>query len=258
MKILVQSDDFGFTKGVIAGMADAFENGIITSTGLFANMPCCDEAIEVMKRYPNICFGIDINVTSGPSVADKELLPTLINPATNQFFQTSERQKDPRWMKEDIFKPYDEVYIEACAQVEKFIKKLGKKPEYLTSHSTSGSKTYLKAIRDVARKYDIPFSKDIYEKYGFKLLFDFTEGDPYSYENQIKDEVSRMLNLLEQNKNEEYVVLPSHCGFVDSDLMKYSRCNIDRIFDHEMLTSEKIKKWIRDNNAQLISYRDLV
>ena len=32
MKILVQSDDYGFTKGVVAGMCDAFENGLITAT----------------------------------------------------------------------------------------------------------------------------------------------------------------------------------------------------------------------------------
>ena len=76
MKVLVQSDDYGFTRGVVAGMCDAFARGIITSTGLFANMPIAEYAVEQVKKYPHICLGIDINVSSGPSVADPKLLPT--------------------------------------------------------------------------------------------------------------------------------------------------------------------------------------
>lgn len=39
MKLLVQSDDFGFTKGITDGICDALQNGIVTCTGLFVNMP---------------------------------------------------------------------------------------------------------------------------------------------------------------------------------------------------------------------------
>ena len=120
MKILVQSDDFGFTKAVVDGMVDRFENGIITSTGLFANMPTRDYAVSKMRQFPNICFDIDINVVSGPSCADSKLLPTLCNQRTGYFIKTSERLKDSEWGKKE-FKPYDEVYIEECAQIEKFI-----------------------------------------------------------------------------------------------------------------------------------------
>ena len=52
-------------------------------------------------------------------------------------------------------------------------------------------------------------------------------------------------------------MLPSHCGFVDAELMKMSRCNIDRAYDHEYLTSPLIKEWIKNNDAELISFRDL-
>ena len=258
MKILVQSDDYGFTRGVIAGMCDAFERGIITSTGIFMNMPICEEAIEKIKHYPHICLGIDINVTSGPCVSPAEKLPTLVNQTTGEFIQTSERIHDPRW-GQDVFKPYDEVYVEACAQIEKYMDLIGHKPEYLQSHSTSGSKIYLKAIRDAAHRYAIPFSYEVKAQYGIKDLMPplVKPGDPWSIENQIVDRTAQMLELLEQNKDQEYVCLGSHCGFVDSDLMKLSRCNIQRAYDHEYLTSQRIKNWIVNHNAVLISYRDL-
>ena len=258
MKILVQSDDYGFTRGIIAGMCDAFERGIITSTGIFINMPICDEAIEKINKYPHICLGIDINVTSGPCVSSPVRLPTLVNQDTGMFIRTSERIHDPRW-GQDVFKPYDEVFTEACAQIEKFIELVGRKPAYLQSHSTSGSKIYLSAIRDAAHQYEVPFSYEVKAAYGIKDLIPpvLNEGDPWSVENQMVDRTSQMLELLEQNKDAEYVCLGSHCGFVDAEIMHLSRCNIQRAYDHEYLTSERIKKWISDHNAILISYHDL-
>lgn len=257
MKILVQSDDYGFTKGVVAGMCDAFENGIITSTGLFANMPIAPYAVERIKAYPHICLGIDINVTSGPCLADPALLPTLADQTTGWFVPSSVRAKDPRWGKEDVFKPYEEVVIEARAQVERYIQLVGHKPEYLQTHSCSGSQNYLNAIRDVAHEYGIPFAREVYEAYNIFTLMEHPQGDPWSFENQMVDKEAQMLRLLEENRDREYVCLPSHCGFVDHDLMTLTRCHISRAYDHAYLVSPKIKEWIKAHNAQLISYRDL-
>lgn len=258
MKALVQSDDYGFTKAVIEGACDAMKNGIITSTGIFINMPICDYAIERIKEFPAVCLGIDINVSSGPSVSNPKDLKTLVNQKTGLFIQTSELIKDPRWKENvDFFKPYDEVYVEACAQVEKFIKLVGKKPEYLQSHSCSNSKSYLSAIKDAADKYGIKFSRDIYKKYNIKALMKMHTGDPFSFENQMVDKTTEMIELLNENINEEYVCLPSHCGFVDKDLMDLSRCNISRAYDHAYLISSQVKQWLEDHNVTLISYRDL-
>lgn len=256
MKILVQSDDYGFTRGVIAGMCDAFERGIITSTGLFVNMPICEEAVRRIQAYPHICLGIDINVTSGPCVSDPASLPTLVDPDTGQFIQTSQRMQDTRW-GQDVFKPYDECYREACAQIQKFLSVTGRLPEYLQSHSTSGSRQYLAAIRDAAHQYSIPFTYEVWKKYSICNLMPPCEGDPYSYENQTADRVAMMLDQLNANQQAEIVCLPSHCGFVDAELMAMTRCNLARAYDHAYLTSPEIKAWIDDHHAQLISYRDL-
>ena len=83
------------------------------------------------------------------------------------------------------------------------------------------------------------------------------EGDPYSYENQTIDRVEVMLQQLEAHQQDEIVCLPSHCGFVDAELMALSQRNLARAYDHAYLTSPKIKAWIHDHHAQLISYRDL-
>ena len=70
MKLLVQGDDFGFTRAVTFGIVDAIELGILRNTGLFTNMPSAKLAASFMPKFPQACFGIDFNIVSGPSVAD--------------------------------------------------------------------------------------------------------------------------------------------------------------------------------------------
>ena len=80
MKLLVQGDDFGFTKGVIYGIVDAIDNGILRNTGLFANSPYARLAASFMdERRDKVCFGIDFNLVSGPSLLKKEDIPHLID-----------------------------------------------------------------------------------------------------------------------------------------------------------------------------------
>lgn len=80
MKILVQSDDYGFTRGVVAGMCDAFARGIITSTGLFANMPICEEAVRKAQAFPQLCLGIDINLRP---LRQRSLVPADLSRSSN-------------------------------------------------------------------------------------------------------------------------------------------------------------------------------
>lgn len=57
MKLIIQSDDLGITEAVSCGIARAAREGAITCTGLFSNMPAAPFAVELMKPYPQICWG---------------------------------------------------------------------------------------------------------------------------------------------------------------------------------------------------------
>lgn len=278
MKILVQSDDYGLTKGIVDACCDAFENGILRNTGIFMNMPSTEYAVSKMKYYPNVCFGIDINVSTGPCVADKNLLPNLVNQETGEFIQVSERIKDPEFSKK-CYRPYEEVLIEARAQIDKFIKLVGHKPEYIQTHSSSGEYDYFRALEDVSKEYGIKYKVDVCKKYGFVIAQEFAISEKYKHElekysnpkeaqqkidmftveNQMLDEIDPTIRGLEKLLNEkvELVYLGSHCGWVSADLFRYSRSNINRAFDHEFLTSSKIMDWIKANNIELITYRNL-
>ena len=63
MKVIMNADDFGFSKGVNLGILEAFQRGVVSSTSLMVNMPGFDHAVELMKQYPELNVGIHL-VTS--------------------------------------------------------------------------------------------------------------------------------------------------------------------------------------------------
>ena len=123
MKLLVQGDDFGFTRAVTDGIVDSIDFGILRNTGLFANMPSAEYAVSFMKDRPHVCFGIDFNIVSGPSCADPKLIPHLVDEEGN-FIRSSVRVKDEHYKTEEgrreMF-PAEECWIEIKAQYNRFV-----------------------------------------------------------------------------------------------------------------------------------------
>lgn len=161
MKLLVQGDDYGFTKGVTYGIIEAIDNGILTCTGMFTNMEIAPWAAQFIKERPDFCFGIDFNLVAGPSCAPAEKIPHLVD-EKGRLIRSNIRIHDPRWQSEEgraeLF-PYDEVYTEIKAQYDRFIELTGRKPGYLNGHSIV-AETMLKAMRKVAEDEDLPFAFD--------------------------------------------------------------------------------------------------
>lgn len=256
MKLLVQVDDFGLTPGVTDGVIYAVREGLCRATGIFINQPWAEYALERIAQYPECSLGIDINVVCGPCVADPAKLPALTDQKTGYFIPSRIRAQDPEWGKKDFY-PEEEVFIEGCAQVEKFMRLTGKKPEYIQNHAVRYTKGYRPALRRLCEKYGVPYMDDIKEKYNIVALSNPGNKDNYAFECQMRDMTAEMLDLLEKNKNLEYAFIPSHCGFLDRQLFEYSRYTYNRFQDLAMVVSPELRKWCQDNQVEIISIRDL-
>ena len=53
MKLLIQSDDYGMTRGISSGVIYGIEHGLIKNTGMFTNMPFIEEYVEWIKPFLN-------------------------------------------------------------------------------------------------------------------------------------------------------------------------------------------------------------
>lgn len=263
MKLLVQADDYGFTRAVTYGIVDCIDLGIVRNTGLFANMPSAEFAASFMKDRPHVCFGIDFNYVSGPCCADANLIPALVDENGN-FIRSSLRVRDERYQSEKGRRemlPYDQMLIELRAQYDRFIELTGMKPGYLHMHSLP-TETYLEAIREISKETGVIFSQDAIDKYDIASWLKDAKGSmskTFDPSEQLKydpwDNVNRNKDYL---LSHEYAMIGGHCGYVDSELMKLSSLSLERFKDAEMMMSDELKKWILDNNIELITYRDLV
>jgi len=56
----------------------------------------------------------------------------------------------------------------------------------------------------------------------------------------------------------EYAAIGGHPGYIDAELLGLTTLSLERCKDLEMLTSDEIKNWVKDNNIEFITYYDLV
>ena len=49
-KIIINADDFGLNSSVNKAIVESFNNGLINSTTLMANMPGFEEAVEMAHK----------------------------------------------------------------------------------------------------------------------------------------------------------------------------------------------------------------
>lgn len=66
--LIVNADDFGYAKGVNAGIIAAHEQGIVSSTSLMVDMPMASEAAALAKTHPGLGVGLHFTVTNDGGV----------------------------------------------------------------------------------------------------------------------------------------------------------------------------------------------
>ncbi|MEY8292684.1 ChbG/HpnK family deacetylase [Carnobacteriaceae bacterium 52-44] len=265
MDLLFQSDDFGITEAVTLGIIKGIEEGIIRNTGLFVNMESSKFAASFISKYPDCCFGLDINLVAGKPLSDPKDIPSLVD-GNGRFISSIERFKKETKNKqngitiefeEEPFH-YEDVLVEMEAQILKFIDLVGKKPEYIHPHSVVTPST-IKAFRKLSKKYNLKFSMDFLTENNFYMLpLDWNIKPIFKVEEQLKTDVTEnTLKVLEGGLKHKKSVLICHAGYVDANLLDVSSYSLIRVRDLEMATSKELLKYIKENDINLITYRDI-
>jgi chitin disaccharide deacetylase len=76
--LVVNADAFGLSPGVSRGVARAFDDGIVTSASLLANMPGFEAAVAVARARPGLGVGLHLNLTDGSPVLPLDRVPSLV------------------------------------------------------------------------------------------------------------------------------------------------------------------------------------
>jgi len=107
--LIVNADDFGRNEAVNRGVAESFQNGIVTSTSLVATGPAFEQAVALAKALPGLGVGIHLAVTEYIPMLPPAKIPRLVD-SDGRFYARRRQFKrmavDPR-IRADLLREWD-------------------------------------------------------------------------------------------------------------------------------------------------------
>ncbi|MCL2740321.1 MAG: ChbG/HpnK family deacetylase [Oscillospiraceae bacterium] len=253
MKVIINADDFGFSKSVNEGIMYAFEKGLISSTTMMMNQPGTDEACELWKANPQISVGLHINLTAGKALTENFGLTDN----NGEFYNHRIINKNK------VLLIYGELYNEIEAQLLELMR-FGTVDHIDAHHFINHyNEDISKAMHGIALKYGIPIRnyRLIQDKYSHfrlpkiackkslmmpqKTVLDF-------YNKKAKTETIK--NIIEGNKDLETLEIMCHVGFIDEET-KSRTSYLTR--ETEIRELEKLKKQGFYDTFELVTFKDL-
>jgi predicted glycoside hydrolase/deacetylase ChbG (UPF0249 family) len=230
------------------------ESGIPVSVSVMFPTPWYQEAVEMLKRHPDVAVGVHLTLNSewksyrwGP-VSGRSAVPTLVD-ADGYFFPTSDalHRNNP-----DL----RQVELELRAQIERAVHS-GLKIDYVDYHMGTVSRypEFREIAEHLAREYGLGMS-------GY--FGELRENPQYTAAPPSKGD---SLVALIQRLRVPFNLLVTHVGIDDAELGALVDMNINgglpamskhRQGELDALTSGRFRDTARARNVKLITYRQLI
>ena len=157
-RLIVNADDFGYTRGVNRAILEACRNGVVTSTSLLSNGAAFEDAVEIARAETRLDVGCHLNFVEGKPVSPPERIPHLVE-ADGRFLKAW--QLAPRLLCGAV--PESEIEREASAQIEKLLQ-AGLRPSHVDTHKhTHVHPAVARAVARAARRFDIRWIRRPFE-----------------------------------------------------------------------------------------------
>lgn len=249
MKVIMNADDFGFSKGVNHGILEAFLDGVVSSTSLMVNMPGFEHAIELMKQYPDV-LNVGIHLVTSVQYSIVKGLKTVTD-NHGHFYHDHDKIKNC-----DL----EELKQEYEAQLQKFLA-TGFTPTHIDFHWCYYP-VQLEAAMYLSKKYNIPVRaenkeiEELFDQHGIIHNFNMQHG---FYQLDASQTPELLISLLQNclNEGEESYSFELHPAYVDQVVLDLSSYNVQRAKEFAVLTHPDIIQFFKDNNIERISFKDL-
>ena len=284
-RLIVNADDFGFTRGVNAGIVGAFKSGIVTSTTIMANGEAFEDAVSLARANPELGVGCHLALVGGLPVVSPSEIPSLVDgdgalpvTLTKLVIKIARGQV-----------PTEEIAREFRAQVQRVLNS-GIQITHLDSHKHSATHPrVMGALVRVATEFGIkcvrnPFESvfagrlDLRPKWAYLKQFALSaaiapaaiEFTRIAREHGLKTPdrflgvkltglldtaaIRRIMESLREGTTE----LMCHPGINDDDLAKaHTRLRQERERELESLGDTGLRGFAQELGIELISYREL-
>jgi predicted glycoside hydrolase/deacetylase ChbG (UPF0249 family) len=87
-RLIVNADDFGFTRGINRAIGELAQAGGVTSTTLMANAAEAPDAIAIKKTIHRLGVGCHLVLVDGTPISEPASVASLLEPGTNRLYGT--------------------------------------------------------------------------------------------------------------------------------------------------------------------------
>lgn len=225
--LVVNADDFGYSKGINKGIIKAHKEGIVTSTSLMVNGQAAEEA-KVLKKYPKLSVGLHFDISGEGIKAD--VVNNILVPLSDSGVVEKEFNK----------------------QVDQFKRMVGRFPDHLDSHKHSHMHAKVRPIfQKYSKEHNVPVRA--YGDVNFiEDYFGWNKLRQRDFKRVNVESLIKILDNLQHGLNE----LMCHPGIVDDSLKKISKYTLEREEELKTLTDEKIIKYIKDSGIRLVNWTE--
>jgi predicted glycoside hydrolase/deacetylase ChbG (UPF0249 family) len=150
-RLIISADDFGYCDGVVQGIIELHQGGLITSTSCMTNMPAWPQAAAHLREHPELGAGVHLVINEGQPVLPAGKVQALLGD-DGQFLNDGQiiRSLRPGTTAQ--------LRAELRAQIERFAKDVGRLPDHLDSHCAV---SYVRPDRfnvalELAAEYELP------------------------------------------------------------------------------------------------------
>ena len=247
MRLILNGDDFGISRGVNAAMIDCFKHGVLSSTSMMTNMPAAKEASELMKLYPDLSVGIHFNLTVGKPLTSN--LKTLLK---------EDGTFNKGMLKESSHVDPEEIRTELQAQFDRFIELTGHLPAHLNSHHgiemIQGAE---KIVCEFSQKYHLPVRRFFTLPSGNHpdIEFEIPKMKMIFKDTLMPEDLINGFTATEIASDDIYE-FACHPGYVDYEILQISSLTTGRAYDAHAFLSDNVKSWIENSNIQLVDYQN--
>jgi predicted glycoside hydrolase/deacetylase ChbG (UPF0249 family) len=254
-RLIINADDFGFTRDVNAGIVHAHRSGVLTSTTLMANGDAFDDAVRLSEETPTLDIGCHLVLVQGCSVLTGAQLPKTLKDLAGVL---AKRKLD--------------VYAELRSQIEKILA-AGMKPTHVDSHKhTHLLPGVFRSVVRLAQDFAIPYVRvpldstvrwakipaafgnryyrRLANEHGLKMTDHFLGFRLTGYLTE--ESFAASLRALEEGTTE----FMCHPGFLGDELKQArTRLKESRVRELEALTSPRIRELIAGSAIHLSPFR---
>ena len=241
MRLIINADDFGFTKSITDGIIGGIKGGYITSTSLMVTMEAAEYAINKAIENNIDCIGLHINLTKGKPVIPNEHLTD----ENGNFLHRSIQLTNPNLS-------YEDAYNEIKAQLD-LVEKLsgGKlKIDHLdTHHFACSNENIRKAKITVAKERNIP----IRNEFECDVLRTDVFNTDFSLVDVTYEKLESIINTYKDKDISMEIMV--HPGYMDEHTMSLTSYNMEREKELEILKQAKENGLF--DEIELISFHEL-